>query len=226
LYVIEVQNPVPATHRYNIPMLSVDPHPLLDLRAFVTDFPRPLGEMPSPATLTAFFVPGAAAPLQSDDAVRDAVRALLRQGGFKPTGRSKPASEYLIKAATDGHLAPINLAVDACNAVSLHSGLPISVIDLDKAREPLRVGIAPAGASYVFNASGQAIDLAGLLCLFDAEGPCANAVKDAQRTKTDAATRRTLSLVWGTTGLPGRTARTAEWYRRVLEEQGAATREC
>ena len=43
------------------------------------------------------------------------------------------------------------------------------------------VGVAPAGASYVFNASGQAIDLGGLLCLFDADGPCANAVKDAQR---------------------------------------------
>ena len=28
----------------------------------------------------------------------------------------------------------------------------------------------------MFNASGQTIDVGGLLCLFDAEGPCANAV--------------------------------------------------
>jgi len=47
-----------------------------------------------------------------------------------------------------------------------------------KTRAPLRVGIATMGMSYVFNASGQTIDLAGLLCLFDADGPCANAVKD------------------------------------------------
>ena len=33
------------------------------------------------------------------------------------------------------------------------------------------------------HASGQAIDVSGLLCLFDAEGPCANGVKDSQRFK-------------------------------------------
>jgi DNA/RNA-binding domain of Phe-tRNA-synthetase-like protein len=151
------------------------------------------------------------------------VRALLRQGGFKPTGRSKPASEYLLKAVRDNQLSSINLAVDACNVVSLHSGLPISVVDLDRAREPFRVGIAPAGASYVFNPSGQTIDLSGLLCLFDAEGPCANAVKDAQRTKTTDATHRTLSLLWGTTALSGRAAAAETWYRSLLQQHGATT---
>jgi DNA/RNA-binding domain of Phe-tRNA-synthetase-like protein len=204
-------------------MLTVESHPLLELQAFTTTFPRPLGEMPSPPGLRALLALDAPAPLQSDDAVREAVRALLRQGGFKPTGRSKPASEYLVKAVRDGLLSPINVAVDTCNVVSLHSGLPISVVDLDRAREPFRVGVAPAGSSYVFNASGQSIDLGGLLCLFDTDGPCANAVKDAQRTKTTAETRRTLSLVWGTTALPGRADRTAVWYRALLEQEGATT---
>jgi DNA/RNA-binding domain of Phe-tRNA-synthetase-like protein len=204
-------------------MLAVDSHPLLDLRAFVTTFPLPLGDMPPAAELAALLTLGAAAPLHADDAVREAVRALLRQGGFKPTGRSKPASEYLLRAARDGTLAPINVAVDACNVASLHSGLPISVVDLGRAREPLRVGLAPAGASYVFNISGQSIDLAGLLCLFEADGPCANAVKDAQRTKTAADTRRTLSLIWGTTALPGRAGQTEAWHRQLLERPGAAT---
>jgi DNA/RNA-binding domain of Phe-tRNA-synthetase-like protein len=203
--------------------LTLDPHPLLDLRAFTTVFARPLGESPSSPELLALLKADAAAPLQSDDSVREAVRAMLRQGGFKPTGRSKPASEYLLKAVREAGLSSINLAVDACNIVSLHSGLPISVVDLDRAREPLRVGIAPAGASYVFNASGQTIDLEGLLCLFDAEGPCANAVKDAQRTKTTAETKRTLSLIWGTTALPGRAAKAEEWYRSLLEQNGATT---
>ena len=202
-------------------MLTVEPHPLLDLRAFVTRFPRPLGEMASPPEVQALLALDVPAPVQSDDAVREAVRQLLRHGGFRAAGRSKPASEYLLKAAGEGRLASINLAVDVCNVVSLHSGLPISVVDLDRAREPFRVGVAPPGASYVFNAAGQAIDLGGLLCLFDAEGPCANAVKDAQRTKTGAETRGTLSLVWGTGTLPGRAAQTESWYRALLEQQGA-----
>jgi DNA/RNA-binding domain of Phe-tRNA-synthetase-like protein len=204
-------------------VLVIDPHPLLDLRAFVTHCPRPLGEMPSPPDLQTMLCMDAAAPLHSDDSVREAVRALLRHGGFKPTGRSKPASEYLLRAVREGSLSSINLAVDVCNIVSLHSGLPISVVDLERAREPFRVGVAPAGAAYVFNASGQEIDLSGLLCLFDADGPCANAVKDAQRTKTGSDTRRTLSIVWGTTALPGRAAQTAEWYRALLEQHGATT---
>src|ERR671930_1377286 len=197
-------------------MLTVEPHPLLQLRAFITVFPRPLGEMPSPEALRALLRLDAPAPMRSDDSVRAAVRDLLRHGGVKPTGRSKPASEFLIRAASEGQLNSINLAVDACNAASLHSGLPISVVDLDLTRPPLRVGIAAEGQRFVFNASGQEIDVEGLLSLFDAEGPCANAVKDAQRTKTHAGTRRTLSIVWGTNALPGRAAQTASWYQSLL----------
>jgi DNA/RNA-binding domain of Phe-tRNA-synthetase-like protein len=201
-------------------MLQIAPHPLLDQRAFVAEFPQPLGQMASPPDLVALLNSAAPTPLQTDDTVREAVRALLRHGGFKPTGRSKPASEYLLNAARDGRLRPINFAVDVCNAVSLHSGLPISVVDLDRAAAPFRIAVAPAGASYVFNASGQSMDLSGLLCFFDAEGPCANAVKDAQRTKTGPETRRTLSLIWGTVALPGRAARAEEWYHQLQEAQG------
>ena len=201
--------------------ITVAPHPLLDLRAFTTAFPAPLGELPTPADIFALL--SAPAPFRSDDSVRDAVRRLLRHGGFKPAGRSKPASEYLVKTVSDGTLATINAAVDICNIVSLHSGLPISVVDLDKATPPFRVAVAPAGASYVFNASGQSIDLEGLLCLEDAAGPCGNAVKDAQRTKTDAATRRTLTVIWGSNQL-GERARDAErWYRELLQKIGAST---
>lgn len=203
--------------------ITIDDHPLLDAGTFTTTFPRALGELPTPPALLALLGSGAAAPLSSGDDVRKLVRDLLRHGGYKPTGRGKPASEYLIAASADGSLGPINLAVDACNAASLHSGLPISVVDLDLARPPFRIGIAEEGASYVFNPSGQSIDLAGLLCLFDADGPCANAVKDSQRTKTHAGTRRTLSVVWGTRALAGRTAQAVAWYRELLGSSGAAT---
>ena len=205
-------------------MLSVAPHPLLEAASFVTTFPVPLGEVAASESLRALLASlDAPAPLRSDEAVRAAVRDLLRHGGYKPTGRGKPSAEYLIRAVSEGALGSINAAVDACNAVSLHSGLPISVIDLDRARAPLTIGVAPPGARYVFNAGGQEIDLGGLLCLGDADGPCANAVKDAQRTKTHASTRRTLSVIWGTLALPGRAAAAAAWNRRLLEEMGAAT---
>jgi DNA/RNA-binding domain of Phe-tRNA-synthetase-like protein len=204
-------------------MITAVPHRLLDLRAFSTQFPRPLGELGPSPELSGLLSLGAAAPLSSDDAVRQAVRQLLRDGGFKPTGRSKPAPEYLLKSASEGRLSSINVAVDVCNAVSLHSGLPISVVDLDLVKPPLRVGIAEPGASYVFNPAGQSIDLGGLLCLFDAEGPCGNAVKDAQRTKTSSTTQRTLTLIWGTSELPGRGAAAEAWYRKLLEQLGAST---
>ena len=116
-------------HRQNV--LVVETHPLLDLRAFVTVFPRPLADLNSSPTLLGFLSLDAPAPLQSSDEVRTAVRDLLRQGGFKPTGRSKPASEYLIKAADRGSLSPIDVAVDACNAVSfyiLQSFIPTATV--------------------------------------------------------------------------------------------------
>jgi len=216
--------PLARSEQEEVLVLTVETHPLLDLRAFVTHFPRPLGEMPSPPELVSLLALDAAAPMRSDDSVREAVRDLLRHGGFKPTGRSKPASEYLIRAVREGQLASINLAVDACNVVSLHGGLPISVVDLGRAREPFRVAIAPPDASYVFNASGQTIDVGGLVCLFDAEGPCGNAVKDAQRTKTGAETQSTLSVIWGTKALPGRSEQTQSWYRGLLEQNGVTTK--
>lgn len=161
--------------------------------------------------------------MQRDETLRAAIRDLLRAGGYKPTGRGKPASEYLVRAATEGTLGAINAAVDACNAVSLHSGLPISVVDLDRASAPFRIGLAPEGSSYVFNASGQEIDLGGLLCVFDALGPCANAVRDSHRTKTRDETRATLSVVWGCAGFERRLEDAERWYRELLEASGAST---
>lgn len=203
--------------------IDIDDHPLLDVGCFVTALPRALFECPSPEWLTALLGSDVGAPLASDGEVRKAARDLLRKGGYRPTGRGKPASEYLLRAAGDGSLGSINLVVDACNVASLHSGLPISVVDLDMAASPFLIAIAVEGAEYVFNATGQVIRLAGLLCLHDANGPCANGVKDSQRTKTHDGTTRTLSIVWGTRDLEGRTAATVGWYRELLARAGATT---
>ncbi|HNR98258.1 MAG TPA: phenylalanine--tRNA ligase beta subunit-related protein [Planctomycetota bacterium] len=205
--------------------LRIEPYPDLACGVFATCFPQPLGRMPSAPRLAALLALDAAAPLSRDEETRAAIRDLLRRRGYKPTGRGKPASEYLVRAAGEGALAPINLAVDACNAVSLHSGLPISVIDLDLTAPPLSIAVAAAGEAYVFNVSGQTIAVEGLPCVRDARGPCANAVKDAQRTKTGPETRRTLSVVWACDGLAPKLAAATAWYRALLHEAGAATEE-
>ncbi len=203
--------------------ISVDAHELLDLVAFTSSFPQPLGELHLDDFQQRF---SSQAPVTSNDEIRTTIRQLLRLGGFRPAGRSKPASEYLLKAVENETLGSINLAVDICNLVSYHSGLPISVVDVDKLQPPLRVGLAQVDDTYVFNASGQSIDVAGLLCLFDAEGPCANAVKDAQRTKTDSQTRGTLTLIWSSLQLPERGGQVSEWYRRLLADHDVATEIC
>jgi DNA/RNA-binding domain of Phe-tRNA-synthetase-like protein len=191
--------------------VGVADHALLEVSAFVTRFPFPLSQIAS--TLD----PAAPAPagLTVDEAVRTKVRDLLRAGGFKPAGRSKPASEYLVGAMAEGRFPRINAAVDACNIVSLHSGLPISLVDVDKLEGALRIAVAPAGTTYVFNPSGQVIDASGLVCLWDAVGPTGTPVKDAQRTKTHDGTRAALSIVWGTRALPGRTTAATRWYREL-----------
>lgn len=207
-------------------MIHADEHPLLDAVAFTTTFRVPLGQLPVPAAVRDLFDLDIEARMATDDTVKKAVRDMLRHGGFKPAGRSKPASEYLVKAVEKGWLSPdkgINAAVDALNAVSLHSGLPISVVDMDLAKAPYRVAICPPETSYVFNPAGQEIRIDGLVALHDAHGPCANSVKDSQRTKTHDGTMRTLSIVWGSTALPGRAAEAAAWNRALLEALGATT---
>jgi DNA/RNA-binding domain of Phe-tRNA-synthetase-like protein len=194
------------------------------LSAFVVRWPTPLGELESPEWLRAGLGLAFEAPLTApDDAVRKSVRELLRVGGFKPSGRSKPASEFLQAAATRGELGSINIAVDLCNVVSLHSGLPISVVDLEQVTPPLRVALAPVDSSYVFNPSGQSIALGNLLCLQDQAGPCAGPVKDSQRSKTHAGTRASLQLVWGSSQLLARTAMAVAWYRELHDRLGIAT---
>lgn len=205
--------------------IHIDPHPLLSLAVIWADWPVPLGEHVSPAWLIASGAPGADTRLTAPgETHKKVVRDLLRHGGFQPAGRSKPSWEYLQRAAEQGRFPSINAAVDANNVASLHGALPISTVDVERLQAPLRIGIAGDEARYIFNASGQEIALGGLLCLFDAQGPCANAVKDAQRVKTDENTTQTLSIVWGTRDLPGRSEAVGQWLAEMFAQLGARTR--
>lgn len=205
--------------------VHIAPYPDFAPALFTTAFPSPLADFPSPAWLTALLSVQAEAPVGRSEERRKAVRDLLRHKGYKPTGRGKPASEYLVKAAEAARLNTINTPVDACNVVSLHSGLPISVVDLDCTQGDLQIKAGDVNASYVFNASGQEISVAGLLCLHDAAGPCANAVKDAQRTKTSDTTTRTLSIIWGSDAYSDHVQATLNWYLELLARLGCETQQ-
>jgi DNA/RNA-binding domain of Phe-tRNA-synthetase-like protein len=195
-------------------------HPLLRPVAFTTAFPQPLGEIPSPKWLLELLHLEAPAPLERHETLRLAVRDMLRHWGHRPAGRGKPASEYLVRAVGEGELGPINVAVDVCNVVSLHSGLPIALLDVERATPPLRVGRGAQREHYVFNPAGQEMELEGLICLYDAQGPCANPVKDAQRVKTHRGTIRTLTVIWGVAGHEPRRDAAYSWYQELLERLG------
>ena len=192
-------------------------HPYLDADVFVTDLNTTLGSLESPPDLVNLLSASASTELPWSEDIKPTVRRLLRHGGFKPSGRNKPASEYLVQAVKNERLGSINPVVDAVNAASYHGGLPISVVDYDRLTGVPRLMIAEKGTSYVFNATGQTIDLGGLLCLADDAGPCANAVKDSQRTKTCGTTRTILTVVWGTVELPERTQLVSAFYKQLLQ---------
>ena len=195
----------------------------------MTRFPRPLGEISSPDWLLELLSLDADVPLERNEAVRMAARDMLRHWGHKPAGRGKPAAEYLVRAVGEGALGSINVAVDVCNVVSLHAGLSIALVDLELARPPFRVDRGGEEDSYVFNPAGQEMALKGLVCLFDAQGPCGNPVKDAQRVKTHAGTTETLTIMWGVAGHEGRRDAALAWYLDMLgrvcsETEGVAVR--
>ena len=146
----------------------------------------------------------------SEDAFRGTIRDVFRNGKYKPTGRAKPASEYLLRVASEGSFPRINTLVDICNTLSVASLLPISIWDLDKARtDRFQFRLGAVDESYVFNATGQDIALSDLIvgCAVREDGlsePIVNAVKDSQATKTDDTTTRVAAALYApTTDGPG-----------------------
>ena len=135
------------------------------------------------------------------DERRDAVRRLLRHGGFKPAGRNKPAQEYLLRTASDPSAFPAILnAVDVLNIVSLKSGLPISLVALARVNSPLQVRYGRTGERFVFNRSGQELNLAGLICLCGRDAvdvlPAGTPVKDAMHAKVTEDDHHVLACIY------------------------------
>jgi len=162
------------------------------------------------------------------EARKKAVRDLLRHGAYKPAGRAKPSSEYLVAAALEGSFPLVNGPVDANNAVSLEFGLPASVFDLAKVGPELLLRRGGPGDSYVFNASGQSIALEDLLCVWrrgddGAWLPTGNPVKDAMDSKVFEGCGAIVALVYAPAGPEGDGLEaSAERYTALLREDCGA----
>ena len=133
-----------------------------------------------------------------------AVRDMLRSGGFKPSGRSKPASEYLLQAAAESRFPAINNLVDINNLLSLKSGLPMSLLVRKLEHEQLLMRYGAPGEQYVFNSAGHAIDLNGLISVCalgyaDAVPlgrPIGNPIKDSMEGKIDSGTAAVFAVIY------------------------------
>ncbi len=151
---------------------------------------------------------------ETEDAFRKACRDMLRIGSYKPTGRGKPASEYLLRAASEEAFPRINPVADINNYISLAYLVPISLWDVDKIKDAdswlFRAGLE--NEQFVFNPSGQAIGLhdlaSGFAVIEGVETPIVTPVKDCQLTKTDGNTSNIAAAVYypafwsGAPGLP------------------------
>jgi len=152
---------------------------------------------------------------------------MLRYGKYRPSGRGKPASEFLLRAAVQGEFPLVNCPVDVNNAISLDSGLPGSIFDADIAGRRLLLRRGLPGEKYVFNRSGQEIDLEDLLlvCRMTESGwsPCGNPVKDAMVTKITEATRDVIAVLYAPADEPeDELAGWAARYAELLAEQCGA----
>ncbi|HEY9054211.1 MAG TPA: hypothetical protein VIO60_05275 [Rectinemataceae bacterium] len=167
--------------------------------------------------LDAFLADPRAAPSASRKA---AVRDMLRYGSYKPAGRAKPSSEYLLAAALGGEFPRVNFPVDAANIESLRSGYPISIVDIGKAGREFHLRRGKAGEAYVFNSGGQEIDLEDLLIVCRKEGeifvPTANPVRDSMATKIFSQPVSVAAFIYAPAGPEGEElesvcARLGEW---------------
>lgn len=154
-----------------------------------------------------------------------AIRDLLRHGKYKPTGRGKPASEYLLRSAVEDKFPRINNLVDINNWISLRSMLPISLIDLGRARSnALNIRRGRAGESYVFNSAGQVIELEDLLLVAHQPGDvaCANPVKDSMATKLAEGSTDVIAVIYAPEPLAGAAEEAAKQFEQALLEFGKA----
>jgi DNA/RNA-binding domain of Phe-tRNA-synthetase-like protein len=115
-------------------------------------------------------------------------RALYRRLGIDPT-RVRPSSEALLRRLRKGQPLPrINSLVDIANALSVQLQVPVGLYDLGRVNgDELVLRLGREGESYTGIGKAR-VNVAGRICVADAEGPCGNPSSDSSRTMITTAT--------------------------------------
>jgi DNA/RNA-binding domain of Phe-tRNA-synthetase-like protein len=117
-------------------------------------------------------------------------RALYRRFGMDPT-RVRPSSEALMRRLKKGESLPrVNSLVDVANALSVQLQVPVGLYDLGKVQgDELVVRLGTEGESYT-GIGKEKVNVAGRICIADAQGPCGNPSSDSARTMITTETER------------------------------------
>jgi DNA/RNA-binding domain of Phe-tRNA-synthetase-like protein len=117
-------------------------------------------------------------------------RDLYRRFGIDPT-RVRPSSEALLRRLKKGEPLPrINSLVDVANALSVQLQVPVGLYDLGKTSgEELVIRLGSDGEGYT-GIGKERVNVAGRICVADAEGPCGNPSADSARTMITTETER------------------------------------
>ena len=117
-------------------------------------------------------------------------RELYRRFGVDPT-RVRPSSEALLRRLKKGEPLPrVNSLVDVANALSVQLQVPVGLYDLDKVKgDELVIRLGAKGEGYT-GIGKEHVNVAGRICVADAEGPCGNPSADSARTMITTDTER------------------------------------
>src|SRR6266581_9288942 len=117
-------------------------------------------------------------------------RELYRRFGTDPT-RTRPSNEALLRRLKKGEPLPrVNSLVDVANALSVQLQVPVGLYDLGKVKGEelaLRLGKKDEGYEGI---GKERVNVAGRICVADAEGPCGNPSADSARTMITTDTER------------------------------------
>lgn len=117
-------------------------------------------------------------------------RELYRRFGTDPT-RTRPSSEALLRRMKKGEPLPrINSLVDVANALSVQLQVPVGLYDLGKvAGDELVIRLGREGETYE-GIGKEKVNVAGRICVADAQAPCGNPSADSARTMITTETER------------------------------------
>ena len=138
-----------------------------------------------------------------DDPIVRAYRDFYWRIGIDPT-KTRPASEALVRRALRGSVPKINPIVDAGNAASIETLIPIGIYDLDKLSLPLVITISKGGEIFRPIGGKEEKLSGGIPIMVDSRGIVVHVYphRDSIDTCVTHETRKVLVLGAGIVGVP------------------------